>query len=156
MAVGLGSTTPSGVEIHVVADELLVTAVSHGHTLDGRRTITLSGLRDLPLISLPRGTGLRSRVDDACAAAGFPPRVAFEASDPRVLVQLAARGLGVAVLPASLAAAHRTELHAVRITHPRLRGRIALAWRAEGPIGPAGRALIGHARTALRTPIRAD
>ncbi|MGW7008057.1 LysR family transcriptional regulator [Streptomyces sp. NPDC054933] len=150
--IGLGSTTPPGVETHVVADELLVAAVSHDHALAGRRAITLPGLRDLPLISLPRGTGLRSCVDEACAAAGFQPRVAFEASDPYVLAQLAGRGLGVAVLPTSLAAARQTELHAMRITHPQLRGRIALAWRAEGPISPAGRALVGHARTALRTP----
>ena len=48
-----------------------------------------------PLICLPRGTGVRAIWD----AAGVPARVAFEASDPGVLAQLAARGLGVAILP---------------------------------------------------------
>jgi DNA-binding transcriptional LysR family regulator len=47
------------------------------------------------------------------------------------LAQLAALGLGVAIQPASVAAG-RPDLHRVRITQPAPRGRLALAWRAEG------------------------
>ena len=54
---------------------------------------------DRPLISLPPGTGLRCILDLACAEAGFRPRIAFEAAAPPVLARLAARGLGVAVVP---------------------------------------------------------
>src|SRR6266498_2506666 len=136
----------------IVADEPLVAAVSHSDVLAARTTITLQALRHRELISLPRGTGLRSSLDDACAAAGFRPRIAFEASDPRVLAQLAGRGLGVAILPEAVAHAHPTELHAVAVTGPEMRGRLALAWRAEGPISPAARALISHARTVLAGP----
>ncbi|MCQ4041209.1 LysR family transcriptional regulator [Streptantibioticus rubrisoli] len=154
--IGLGSTTPQGVETQVVADELLVAAVSHDHDLAARRAIPVTGLRDLPLISLPPGTGLRSRLDEACTAAGFQPRIAFEASDPQVLAQLAARGLGVAVLPNSLATARAAHLHAIRITHPELHGRLALSWRTTGPISPAARALIRHTRAMLGTAGRGE
>src|SRR6266536_2250176 len=65
---------------------------------------------------------------------------------------LAGRGLGVAILPEAVAHAHPTELHAVAVTGPEMRGRLALAWRAEGPISPAARALISHARTVLAGP----
>ncbi len=150
--IGLPATTPPGIEIQIVADEPLVAAVSHSDVLAARTTITLQALRHRELISLPRGTGLRSSLDDACAAAGFRPRIAFEASDPRVLAQLAGRGLGVAILPEAVAHAHPTELHAVAVTGPEMRGRLALAWRAEGPISPAARALISHARTVLAGP----
>jgi DNA-binding transcriptional LysR family regulator len=150
--IGLAATTPAGIEIHVVANEPLVAAVSPGDALAARKTITLAAMRDRPLISLPRGTGLRSRLDDACATAGFQPHIAFEASDPQVLAQLAARGLGLAILPESVACTHPRELHAIPITRPQMRGRLALAWRAEGPISPAARALISRARVVLPRP----
>ena len=150
--VGLAGTAPPGIATQVVADEQLVAAVGHGDLLAARTTITLDALQERALISLPRGTGLRSCLDDACAAAGVQPHIAFEASNPDVLARLAAQGLGVAILPASIANAHPTELHAVAVTRPRLRSRLALAWRTEGPISPAARALIGHARRTLVDP----
>ena len=104
--------------------------------------MTLGDLDDRPLISLPVGTGLRSCIDDACSAAGLRPRITLETSNPGVLALLAARGLGVAILPASLAAEHEAELHVVTITQPALRARIELAWRPDGPASPAARALI--------------
>lgn len=90
--------------------------------------------------------GLRSLIDDACAAMGLQPHIAFEASDPIVLAQLAVRGLGVAILPESVANSHPTELHAIAITRPQMRGCLEFAWRAEGRISLAARALISRAR----------
>jgi DNA-binding transcriptional LysR family regulator len=145
---GFTGITPPGIATQDIVDEPLVAAVAHGDPLAARSAIPLTALRERTLVSLPWGTGVRAILDDAAAAVGFRPRVAFEASDPRLLVQLASRGLGVAILPESAATAAE-ELHAIRITRPQLHGRVALAWRAEGPIGPAARALIGHARAAL-------
>jgi DNA-binding transcriptional LysR family regulator len=150
--VGLAAAPPPGIQTQVVADEAVVAAVSHGDTLAARVAVPLEALRERALISLPHGTGLRACLDDACAAAGFRPRIAFEASDLDMVARLAGRGLGVAILPESVAAAHQTELHSIRITRPQLRGRIELAWRAEGPTSPAAQALIRHARRALVGP----
>lgn len=135
----IGSTTsrPTGIETQVVVDQPLVAAVAHNHPLTARTSITVQALADRPLISLPPGSGLRSRLDNACAAAGVRPRIAFEASDPHMLAQLAARGLGVAILPQSVTDAHPDQLHALAVTRPSIRGRIELAWRAEGPTSPA-------------------
>ena len=150
--VGLATKPPPGVDTQVIADEPLLAAVSHGDPLASRTTITLQALLERDLISLPPGTGLRSSLDEACAAAGLRPRIAFEASDPRVLAQLACRGLGVAILPRSVANADPADLHAIAITRPRLRSRLELAWRSDGPISPAARALITHARAKLPPP----
>jgi DNA-binding transcriptional LysR family regulator len=146
--VGLGTTAPGDLATHVITEEPLVAAVCHGHALAARTTITLAALARHPLISLPRGTGVRGCLDDACAAAGLAPRISFEAGDPRVLAQLAAHGLGVAVVPRSITDARSGELHALDITRPVLHGRIALAWRAAGPPGPAARQLIRRAQAA--------
>jgi DNA-binding transcriptional LysR family regulator len=147
--VGLAIAPPPGIETQVIVDEPVVAAVGHGDSLAGRTTMALDAIRERALISLPRGTGTRTCLDDACAAAGFQPRVAFEASDPLIAAQLASRGLGVAILPESAASALPSELHSIAFTRPPLRSRIELAWRAGGPSSPAARALIDRARTAL-------
>ncbi|HEY7047030.1 MAG TPA: LysR substrate-binding domain-containing protein [Jatrophihabitantaceae bacterium] len=147
--VGLAAPALSGIRTQIVADEPIVAVVGPGGPFADRDAIRLTSLRDRPLITLPRGSGLRSYLDDACAGAGFTPRIAFEASDPRSLIQFARHGLGIAILPASIAGAHPGRLHTVAITRPRLRGRLALAWRSSGPASPAGRAFVAHARTAL-------
>lgn len=147
--VSIGRHVPAGVEIQVITDQPIVAAVGHDHELAVHKAISLDTLRGRPLISLPRGTGLRARLDEACAAAGFTPHIAFEASDPEVLAQLAAHGLGAAILPGEFASARADRLRPVAITRPALRGRLVFAWRAEGPSSPAGRALVAHARTKI-------
>jgi DNA-binding transcriptional LysR family regulator len=133
-------------ERQIVIDDTLVAAVAAGHPLADRSTVALADLAGLPLISLPRGTGLRAALDDGCAAAGVQPAIAFEAADPRILAELARRGLGVAILAASMIREGPGALHGLDIVRPRLRGRIELVWRASGPISPAARALIEAAR----------
>ncbi|MGW8970708.1 LysR family transcriptional regulator [Streptomyces platensis] len=145
---------PPGTSCQIVVDEPLVAAVAPDDALltaDAERTgIPLTALRDRALISLPRGTGLRGVLERACAEAGFRPRIAFEAAAPHVLARLAARGLGVAVVPAlPVDEAAAAGLRTLEITAPRPRGRVALAWRAAGPSGPAARALLGRLRAAL-------
>ncbi|MFE2252566.1 LysR family transcriptional regulator substrate-binding protein [Streptomyces lavendulae] len=126
----------------VRADDPLVRAAVDGG-------IPLGALRGRALIALPRGTGLRGVLDRACAAAGFTPRVDFEAAAPAVLARLAARGLGVAVIPAGAESGAGPGLRALRITDPELSGRVALAWRTDGPSGPAARRLLTLLRAAV-------
>lgn len=141
---GLAGAVPAGLETATVADEELVAAVAPGHRLAGRRTISVRALGDERLIALPRGTGGRTALDEGFAAVGVSPRVAFEAGDPRVLMDLAERGLGVAILPAS-APEH---LHVLQIS-PRMRSRLELVWRADASPSPAAGALIGRTRQSL-------
>ena len=147
--IGLAEEPPSDLRIQIVADELLVGAVALGHPLAERQRVSVEDLRDQALICLPSGTGLRATVEAAWSAAGAKPRIAFEASDPQVLAQLAARGLGLAILPQPFARAHARQLHALTIDSSRLRGRLALAWRSGGPVNPAARAFVRYARKEL-------
>ena len=144
--VGLAGDPLVGLESRVIIDEPLVAAVREDHALARRASIGLRALCDHALVSMPLGTGVRAALEDACAAAGVTPRVAFEAGDPGVVAQLAGRGLAVAVLPASVARAAPEGLHAIEVTRPRLRSRMELAWRADGPASPAARALVDRVR----------
>jgi DNA-binding transcriptional LysR family regulator len=118
---------PDGLDVAVVTDQALTAAVATDHPLASRATLSLEALCGHPLISLPRGTGLRRTLDDACVRAGITPRIFFEAGNPMALADLARRGLGVAVLPEGVATT-RSDLHPLRIT-PELRGRLVWAWR---------------------------
>ncbi|MGW0435896.1 LysR family transcriptional regulator [Micromonospora sp. NPDC003197] len=147
--ISVGATTPAGLAIQVVDDQPIVAAVSHDHELAPHQVISIDTLRGRPLISLPRGTGLRARLEEACATAGFTPQIAFEASAPEFLAQLTARGLGTAILPRAFVESRAEQLRPITIGQPALRGRLVFAWRADGPPSPAGRVLVGHARRML-------
>ncbi len=150
---------PPGAAFQTVIDVPLVAAVAPGDPLldhadhADRTSVPLADLRDRPLICLPRGTGVRAALERGCAQAGFRPRVAFEAAAPHVLAQLAARGLGVAVLPAGEDESPMNgQLRTLRIVRPEMRARIVLAWRATGPASPAARALLDRLREVLPKP----
>lgn len=147
--IGLGGPLPPGVEAQVVVDQELVAAVHREDDLARKDAISVPELKGLPLISLPHGTGLRAALEDVCARAGFAPHVAFEASEPYVLGQLAARGLGLAILPESAVAAAAADLHVLAVTGPSMRGQMAVVWRKDGQKSPAARAFIEHARHHL-------
>ena len=147
--IGLGPDPPRGLALQVVSDEPIVAAVSADSDLAGTGSATLAEIADRALISLPVGTGLRACVDAAYASAGLHPRVGFEASDPRMLARLAARGLGLAFMTEPAARAYGDGLHVIAISDPPMRGGLALTWRAEAPVSPAARALIAHARAEL-------
>ena len=143
---GLAGTTPAGLQSMIVTEQELVAAVPEDHALAGQRAIGIEALAEHPLIALPPHTGGRTALEDGFARAGRPLRVSLEAGDPRVLMQLAAQGLGVAIVPAS--APH--DLRVVRIT-PSMRSRLELVWRTDGAPSPAAAAFIGEARAALAT-----
>jgi DNA-binding transcriptional LysR family regulator len=147
--IGLSGPLPAGIDAEVAGEVPLVAIVAPGDPLSASRTITLEALAGRPLIALPRGTGLRAVIDQAFAQAGFHPHVAFEASDPYVLAQLAGHRLGVAIVTEPVARAYHGQLPALAITEPSLLARQAIAWRAEGPTSPAARAFISYARATI-------
>src|SRR4051812_17630883 len=85
--VGLAAAPPVGIESQTLVEEALVAAVQPDDPLGNPIAITLAGLSERALVTLPRGTGVRACLDDACALAGVQPRIAFEASDPNVVAQ---------------------------------------------------------------------
>jgi DNA-binding transcriptional LysR family regulator len=139
---------PEGLDVQVVTDEAIQAVVSVTDEWASRKIVRLSDLADRQLIALPVGAGIRHQFDAACARAGVTPRIAFEASTPVALADLAQRGLGVAIVPASVPR-DRDGVHALAIA-PQLRGRLVLAWRAGGPMSPAARVLVDKAQRLLR------
>jgi DNA-binding transcriptional LysR family regulator len=148
--IALTRKDPAGLALSVIADEPIVAVVAHGDPLSDQETVGFGALEERTLISMPAGSGMRDVLDEACTAAGVKPRIGLEATNPQMLAQLAARGLGVAIVPESTAKEHTDTLHTLELVRPALRGRLAMAWRADGQQSTAAGALIdmvGGAKT---------
>ncbi|MGO4614658.1 LysR family transcriptional regulator [Nocardia sp. 2YAB30] len=148
--IGLtGAELEPGIGIDVVLDTPVVAAVAATDTAFDA-PVPLTALRDRPLLCLPAGTGIHGIFSRACAAAGFEPSIAYEAAAPPLLLRLAARGLGVAVIPEITAReAAAFGVRTLRIIEPELRGRLALARRTDRPGSPAAKVLLGQLRIGL-------
>jgi len=126
--IGLtGRPLPAAVATHPLATEPLVVAAAPGHPIAAKPTMTLDELRDEPMMTLTRGSGLRTVLETACAEAGFTPMIRAETDDLTVLADFARHGLGVALLPQS-AAQHAQQPLATAMLEPTLTRRTALAW----------------------------
>jgi DNA-binding transcriptional LysR family regulator len=137
MALVGAAALPEGVDSVAVVSEPLVVAVPAGHPLADRKRVGLREVCAHPLVCMPPGTGLRTVFDRACAAQGLRPGVALEASAAGAVADLAARGLGVAVLSESMAAAFADRLTTVALRDVRSPALLALVWRDAGPAVPA-------------------
>lgn len=144
--VGHPGPLPPGLEGRELVEEPLVAAVAADDELAGRAALDLDELASRPLICLPRRHGLRTTLDAALAAHGVTARVAFEAGAMSLLLRLAARGAGIAVVPAPAVLAPAVQALdrppvAVAL-RPEVQARLYLVWRDGGPGGPAARALL--------------
>ena len=102
-----------------LADELAA------HPVDART------LARLPLLVL-HAARVRLELSDYFESAGILLATAFEAEDPSVLCELAARERGVALLPRSLAIAQGQDLRLFELRDAPTR-RLGIVWREEAP-----------------------
>jgi DNA-binding transcriptional LysR family regulator len=145
--IGTAVAAPDGLGALTIISERLVAAVPAGHPLAKKRRVTLSDVSAYPIVCMPQGTGIRTVFDQACAAQGIQPRIALQASAAGAIVDLAIRGLGVAILSESMAANFRDELNARMIDDVEIPALLALVWTTTQ--SPALRELLHHARQAF-------
>jgi DNA-binding transcriptional LysR family regulator len=136
----------------VVQRERFVAALPSRHSLArSRARIAVRELAGEAFVMAPReiAPGLHDIVAMLAARAGFSPRVAQEAIQMQTVVSLVSSGLGVAVVPASVANLGRRGVvyREIADAHPRL--DLWLAWR-RGSLGAAGREFVQHARRIAR------
>jgi DNA-binding transcriptional LysR family regulator len=102
-AADLGIVSPKPAAPRVGWRELLrqplALAVPADHRLAGRRQVRLAEAADADFIAMHAVHGMRTILDDLCAAADFRPRIVLESSDLITVGGLVAAGLGVGLLP---------------------------------------------------------
>ena len=136
----------------VVQRERFVAALPSEHRLARKRgRLAMRELAQESFVMVPRAIapGLYDIVAGLAARAGFSPRVAQEAIQMQTVVSLVSSGLGVAIVPASVANLGRRGVayRELADSHPRL--DLWLAWRRGAlgiPGGAAGRDFVRQAR----------
>ncbi|HEX6099761.1 MAG TPA: LysR family transcriptional regulator [Thermoanaerobaculia bacterium] len=109
-----GPVTHPGVRIDVLRREPLIAVLPAKHPLARRKRVPLAELADEPFIGFRRDAApsLHDAITRLCMDAGFAPAFVTEASEWYTIVSLVAAGLGVAILPESIAAfSHRDAVY---------------------------------------------
>lgn len=111
---------PADIATRLIACESLVLATAPGHPLAGRTDLPLEALRGQPFVDFAPAWGTRHLIDRSFAAAGLERHIAFEVSDLETLLELVARGLGVALVPQAIAEARRPQLAVSELAGPEM------------------------------------
>lgn len=139
----LEQAVPGLTEQVLIRDHLCV-AAPRNWAITGSTTVSWKQLARWPLVTVRPGYGIRARIDQAAAQAGVTLQVRHEVSLLGTALALAAAGLGVSVLPASLLreTGHH-ELASYKLTRPTIARNIAIVSRD-------GRTLSGAAQAFCR------
>lgn len=104
LSVSRGAPPDSELAAVLLWRDPVVVAVPLGHRLAGRSRIRLAQLKDEDFVFLRLdSSAFARRLFDACVAAGFAPRIVQQVVEIPAVLNLVAAGLGVALVPASLA-----------------------------------------------------
>jgi DNA-binding transcriptional LysR family regulator len=153
LVAGAGSLSGSaGLDGFRVLSERLAVGVPADHPLAHRKRLRLADLTGHAVVCLPLGTGIRTVFEHACAAKGVGLDLVLEASAPDSVVDLAARGLGVAVLAKSMLAGHGGRVLALPLVDVRTPVVLQVVWGRRP--SPAMDELVRHAREAFRGDAR--
>jgi LysR family transcriptional activator of glutamate synthase operon len=120
--------------------EEMVVAVWKGHQLASREEVEIKQLQQEPWVLSPENYELREATLNACAAAGFTPRVVLDGGETDTLLRFVAAGIGVALVP-RLAINGSRELTTLRVSDQRLTRTLGIVWRGDRVASPAARAL---------------
>ncbi|HET8748035.1 MAG TPA: LysR substrate-binding domain-containing protein [Ramlibacter sp.] len=141
---GIGTLEASvpGLREQVFLHDALAAMGQPGRDFAAGRPLTWKQLAAFPVITVKAGYGVRRSIDAACESAGVALRVEHEVALLTTAVALAASGLGIAVVPASLLTRDvaATGLVARRLTRPVVERRVAVIRKAERSLSPAAQA----------------
>lgn len=121
------------------------------HRLANRRNLSLSELRDEPMVGLPTEARTRRTIDAAAAISGVPLRQAVVVSQFATLMALVGAGVGIGIVPKG--ATHgplARGLRSVPLVEPRLSRRLGLIALREREPTPAAAGFVALLRRQWR------
>lgn len=118
-------------QTEVAYEEPIVIVTAKEHEVAKRRRVTLGMLSDEPFILWPRteGAGFHDQVIGLCRAAGFSPHVVQEATEMQTIINLVAAGIGVSLVPRSVAHPRRSDVAIHPLRGATARAQLAITWR---------------------------
>lgn len=146
--VGFTSISPTEPDVVVqpLFTESLVLAVAADDPLAGREAADLAEVRDRRFVAMEPGSSSRTHMMNACARAGFVPRISAEGTDLFVVESLVGAGLGVSVVPAGMNDHRHPRVVRMPIGEPSPTRTIFLAYQATNAMHDSVLALARVAR----------
>lgn len=123
-------------------EEELIVALPPHHALCARAQVTFAELAGEDLISYRENSAMRRRLERTMGDRALEPRNAFICTEMAAVRALASKGLGVAVIPRSVAEEPGPEIELRPISPEPLTWPVALIWRAARRQSPAGKAFL--------------
>ncbi len=127
---------------------------SDPYGLDALKSLKWRNLKDLPLLTLPRGSVFRDLAESGFLASSMTLTPAFEATYVGTLMGLVNAGYGVAIVPGyAVALANHQQLTWRRLVQPTIEREVLLLHRSEQKLSPAVKAFVEHllAHDAVRS-----
>ena len=137
---------PPEIQVKMLACDPLVVACAPDHRLANGQALTLGDIADEIFVDLHPSHGTRQLVDQSFANLGLRRRIGFEVNDLPMLLDLAAHGLGVALVPELVVQSRAREAHAAplrfaRLAEPEPCWELAVVFKhggkSDGPGNPA-------------------
>lgn len=123
------------------------------HRLADRKDIAVGELNSEQFVTMPDTSILREQLVAGCVAAGFRPHIVQAVEDPYVVLLLVAAGVGVSLMPESLASVLPTGCRLVPVTdRPAPTLEYGMAWRR----GDSSRALRAVLKVADEVLVKAS
>lgn len=139
--VGTLEAAVPGLREQVFLEDALAAAAPASADFPAGKPITWKQLAALPLVTVKPGYGVRLRIDAAAESAGVQLNIVHEVALLTTAVAMAASGLGVAVVPASLIGAG-SPLAVRRLTRPAVPRNVAVVHKQERSLSPAAKAFV--------------
>jgi len=110
----------AGLDARRLFHERMVAVLPARHAARDKSAIDIAALRDETFVLYPRANGpaMYDAIVGACRAAGFDPKIGQSAPQMASTINLVAAGIGVSIVPASMA-----QLAARGVVYKRIRGR---------------------------------
>lgn len=119
---------PDDIIARVVACEDLVVVSPPNHILTNRPAVLLEELREFSFVDFDVGWGTRSLIDEAFQQVGVARRTAFDVTDVETVVDLVSRGLGIALLPETVAASRQPKITVTPLAEPAVCWELVVAY----------------------------
>jgi len=125
---------PDDIVTKIVACEDLVIAAAPDHPLAGRTDVSLREVSTHPFVDFEIGWGTRPLIDRAFGQAGLHRRTIFDVTDIETIVDLISRGLGVALLPETIAEMRGSKIAIAELSEEPICWELVVAHcKGEGP-----------------------
>ncbi len=120
-------------ELQTILEEPLVAALPADHPKAGKKTLDLKLLSEESFVLFPRhhGPGIYDVIMAACNRAGFTPQVAYAPNEMQTILAYVAGGLGLSLVPQSLAGFHPELIAYLPLKGDRPRVKLSLLTRPD-------------------------